>query len=109
MKELKFAFNIWILYIMFTKINLFFSLIVFTLFTINFIIQNYIDYYQSLKNNNKKKLVQKLTKIHSIINTIIVILLLIGFINYFFKQYNDYKKDWSFLKFIFGKTECASI
>ena len=109
MKELKFAFTIWILYIMFTKTNLFFSLIVFTLFTINFIIQNYINYYQSLKNNNKKQLAHKLTKIHNIINTIIVILLIIGFIDYFLKQYNDYKKDWSFLKFIFGKTECASI
>ena len=107
MKELKFAFTIWILYIMFTKTNIYFSISIFILFSINVIVQNYIDYYQSL-GDNKKQLVKMLTKIHKTINTIIIILLLIGFVDYFLKQYKEYKNDWSSLKFIFGKTECAS-
>ena len=41
---------------MFTKTNVYFSISIFILFSINVIVQNYIDYYQSL-GDNKKQLV----------------------------------------------------
>ena len=58
---------------------------------------------------SQEEVAEKLsTSMNGIIVTTLIVTL-IGFILYFKKQYKDYKGDFSILKFIFGKTSCASM
>ena len=100
---------IWILFIIFTKMSLSFTIIVFLLLSINYVFNTYIDY---LKDQNEKENENLIQNIENTLNNIVflqIILVIIGFSLYFKKQYNDHKKSWSTLKFIFGVNKCESL
>jgi hypothetical protein len=80
---------IFILYILFTKINLYISLFLFGLFIVNFIINKHIEYLEKLKKNTQDY------EIYSNNNTkIIIIITISAFI------YEIYDKD-NLVKYIF--------
>jgi hypothetical protein len=80
---------IFILYILFTKINLYISLFLFGLFILNFIINKHIEYLEKLKKNTQDY------EIYSNNNTkIIIIITISAFI------YEIYDKD-NLVKYIF--------
>ena len=110
---------VWLFFVLLSKNNLVFTLIVLVLLIILFTINNYIDYYKNLLANetdeNKKKkyseLIYKLDKAYLDIELGTITLLVIGFVVYFEQKYKEYKnKDGGFelIKFIFGKVSCRN-
>jgi len=97
---------IYILFLLFTKMNIVFTVIVFFIFMIIYILGDYIKYYNY---TNNKIIVKKLKLIQQILFYAMIVLILIGFTTYFIKQYKEHHKNWSTLKFIFGTQKCKSV
>jgi len=103
MVNAKFTLLIWALYLLFTNMDLQFTIIAFNLLTINYIIHTYIIYYKSLNQNDKLKPFQKA---YDLINRLLIFISIIGGIAYFQRQYKDHSDDWSISKFILGTIPC---
>tara|TARA_B100000073_G_C23531927_1_gene492338 strand:- start:187 stop:714 length:528 start_codon:yes stop_codon:yes gene_type:complete len=101
------ALYIWILFIMFSRMNLFFTIIVFILLIITYLINMQINYLKENKPNDKN--IKYLNNIHKQIYIVICFTILLGFTMYFIKQRKDHKKNWSTTKFIFGRTNCDGL
>lgn len=98
---------VYILFIMFTKMNLIFTMIVFVLLFISYNLNLHV---KSLKKKNiESKYSETIKKIQSILGFVIVLVIIIGFISYFNYQRSEYKNNWSTLKFLFGVTTCQSL
>ena len=121
---------VWLLFILFTKQNIYTTMIIFILFFITYFMNNYITYYERLINDNNdnkdnkdnieniennnelKNIINKLEKIKNYIFIIGFIILIVGFfyyLNYQYNEYNEYNKEFKFYKFIFGKPDCDKI
>lgn len=99
---------IYILFLLFTKMNLIFTLITFVLLSISYINSTFIDYYK-LKKPKEIKLIEILETIQKILYCLIIILIIIGFFFYAREQYKDHYKNWSIITFLFGVNKCKSI
>lgn len=76
-----------------------------------FITSNNLENYKK-KYKNSQKTVEMLGRYHNIMSTIgilLLILLLVGVYCYYIKQYEDHKKNWSWLIFFFGNNKCESL
>ncbi len=106
--NLLFTLFIWIMYLLFTKMNIEFTLLTIALFAINYVTYTYITYY---KNNPTKhsETINRLEYTYNLINKFLIVFVIIGFILYFKKQYSDHSGDWSTSKFLFGKVQCDSM
>ena len=102
----KTTLTIYIMFILFTRMSLNFTIVVFILLAINYSIWNYIDYFKYKEDDKYYKTIDRLNEIQKTIYSIIIVTILIGFTLYFKKQYKTYKKDWSTSKFIFGVKKC---
>ena len=98
---------IWIMYLLFTKMNIEFTMLAFLLLSTNYIIYTYVDFYK--KNNKNPDMVKKLQYTFSLLNKFLIVFIIIGFLLYFKKQYSDHSGDWSTTKFIFGNVQCDSL
>tara|TARA_Y100000590_G_scaffold446029_1_gene578957 strand:+ start:329 stop:925 length:597 start_codon:yes stop_codon:yes gene_type:complete len=107
---------IYILFLLFMKLPVINTIIIFILLTISYIIMANIDYYEHIKNNSKdipddldiKNIQLKLNKykrIQSILTLIIIILIIISFIYYGYKKYLKYgsQQSFSIYKLIIGE------
>lgn len=109
-QTIKMTLIIYIMFVLFTKMDIKFTIIVFSLLAINYIISNYVDYYSTFEESSDEyKKVQTLNKIQRYLITMIGILIIIGFTLYFKKQYKDYNKNWSTKHFLLGKKNCKSL
>jgi hypothetical protein len=99
---------VYVLFLMFTKMNLVFTLIVFGLLAITYINSTFINYYKS-ETPKETELITTLESLQNKYYTLIVGLILIGFSLYFRKQYGEYHKTWSTSKFLFGVNKCKSM
>ena len=76
-----------------------------------FITSNNLETYKK-KYKNSQKTLEMLARYHNIMSTIgilLLILLLVGVYCYYIKQYEDHKKNWSWLIFFFGNNKCGSL
>lgn len=94
---------IWILFLVFSKMSLRFSMV--SLFLLGV-----VYFLHTLSTNHtleryKKDICHKMKKF---VVVILIILIIIGHSKYFMKQWKDHRKDWSYTKFIFGTTKCAN-
>tara|TARA_Y100000817_G_scaffold311796_1_gene304524 strand:- start:5834 stop:6370 length:537 start_codon:yes stop_codon:yes gene_type:complete len=109
-QTIKMTLIIYIMFVLFTKMDIKFTIIVFSLLAINYIISNYVDYYNTFEESSDEyKKVQTLNKIQRYLITMIGILIIIGFTLYFKKQYKDYNKNWSTKHFLLGIKNCKSL
>ena len=97
---------VWILFLMFTKMNQLFTMVAFSLFTLAYYIQTYIVYYKNLKEKKYEEEITKLDRVYKTLVSITILTIVIGFMMYFTSQYDDKKQNWSTLKFIFGNVNC---
>ena len=104
----KSALGIYLLFICFTKMDIRFTIIVFLLMAGNYVLNLYINY---LRENQPEEIPQQvlLEKIKVNIYKLIILLIVVGFVMYFKKQYTEHSKDWSTKKFLFGVRKCASM
>lgn len=98
----------YVLFIMYTKMNIYFTIIVFILFLVIHVNQNLINYYSTGKNKNYERL-KYYKQLRTFFVFSILILIITGFINYALFQYNDKKANWSTIDFIFGIPKCNSL
>lgn len=107
--NLKYTIFIWSLFIMFTKMNLYMTVICFTLLIINYIIHIYIEHYRENKHKHKN-IINKLEKLYNYINYLNIFLIILGFSSYFYTHYKNIgKSNFKISKFLFGITKCTSI
>ena len=104
----KSALGIYLLFICFTKMDIRFTIIVFLLMAGNYVLNLYINY---LQENQPEEIPQQvlLEKIKVNIYKLIILLIVIGFVMYFKKQYTEHSKNWSTKKFLFGVRKCDSM
>ena len=109
MNLLQNSIAIWVLFLLFTKMQLHFNIFVFSLVVLYHFIDSYINYYSSKDKKKYKKYIDRYNKILTLLKYIIIGSLIIGFVIYFNKQRKDYSKNWSSFKFIFGVNKCKSL
>ena len=113
LKSLVSTLKYYLFFMMFTKMNIYFTVFSFCLMFAVTLIKNYISYLLYKDTNNEKeeeKLTKLLNKLHNLNNILILIILatiITGFILYFIKKKQEYGKDWSLMRFIFGYTGCS--
>jgi len=104
------ALQIWMFFLIFNKMNLYFTGLSLLLITTVLIGKNYIDYYKkNNKNNEHDEKIEFIGKVSRNIFTVNIGVIIIGFLMYFRKQFNDHSADFSFISFIFGKVQCNSM
>lgn len=108
--NMKLSLFIWLFYVIFTKMSINFTLVLFVLLSILYIVSTFVSYYESIENNEQY---QGFIKFFD--NNIQYALygfcafVALGFGLYFKKQYTDHYKHWSTITFLFGKPSCDSI
>ena len=100
---------IWILFVLFSKLTLPFTIVIFILLALMYIIHSFIDYYNHQGEEKHKNDIENLKIIEKYTKSTIILMVIIGFILYFMEQYKEYHKKWSTLKFIFGVNKCKSL
>jgi len=105
---LKMALGIYVLFLLFTKMDLRFTLIVFGLLAFTYVNSTYISYYKQV-TPEEEETIALLQKIQKTMYVSMTGLILIGFSLYFRKQYNEYYKTWSTSTFLFGVNKCKSM
>ena len=107
-EHLKISFQIWVLYLLLTRMNLTFSVIVLSLLAIIYVIQQQVD-FKKHKDDLTKEEEEKYNKIISLLEKLAISLAIVGFITYLISQKREYKSKFSLLKFMLGKRECRGI
>jgi len=109
LEQLSVSFVLLLFFILFTRMNLTFTIIVFMLLCTSYVIQNGIHYYQENNVNNKNDgIVNTLSNFNNILGMAINFITIVGFILYYLKERKE-KKRFSFYYFIFGKKICDSL
>lgn len=101
--NLKYSLILYILYTIISKQNIFFSSIIFILLCTMYILNDLIDYYDSLDD---EKDIEYLYTAINYLYYITISITVIGFIIYFRKEYKEHKKTFKVLKFLFGTNKC---
>ena len=100
--QIRNAFYIWIFFLMFTKMNIYFTVIAFLLLTILYTLKKYKAYH---KKQKQKQLYLQTDQISKLVEGTMLLTVIIGFIQYFIVQKKDHK-NFSYLKFLLGREEC---
>lgn len=118
--------QLWIFYLMIIRMNIYFTIIVGSLLFILYAVDEFYEYVieselkihlEDIKDEEKKSEEKKhleflkvehkyLKDIVMVLEYIIIVLTLIGFITYFIKQRVDKNKKFSYSKFILGDLTC---
>ena len=99
------ALKIFIMFIIFTRMSLPFTIAAFFGVVSLYVMNEYIDYYESDKEKNQE-IIHKLNQVNNILLYVLIFIIIVGFLLYANKQYREHKKDFSILKFIFGVLKC---
>lgn len=98
---------IYVLFILFTKMNMYFTIAVFGLLFILYNLSSFLSYYKTTTPDNLV-LIRSIESSQSILFTMVPLLIVLGSILYYMKQYKDHGKNWSSIKFFFGVNKCSS-
>jgi len=110
------ALAVWVLYHLFTHMDILPTFIVVILLMIVYVLTNYNDYLK--KKMEKSQAEEKLDYLHQMHQLhfiregafmAIIISILSGFFIYSFEKHQEYKKRFSFIKYIFGVKKCRHI
>lgn len=97
---------IYVFYILFTRMNIYFTMISFALLAAIYVSNNYIEYYTKIVSQDRTK---QFTKMRDLLVGGLIIIVTTGFISYFVKQRRDHSVDWSLTNFIFGTNKCDTL
>lgn len=99
------SFIIMVLFIIVSRMNIYFSFSILILLFISLFIRN-LKGYDNLENNKKNETL--INNIDKIVKYLIFTLIIIGFIQYFITKKQEYGKNFDLIKFAFGKPNCDS-
>ncbi len=104
------AFILWIAFNLFGRMDYYYAMIAFVVLLILYIIGNFRAYWSATVKPDKKEEYEKtdilLKKTQWYLFLTVVMLLVIGVINYFFKKEHQYKKGFHLFDFIVGHEKC---
>lgn len=103
---------IWFFFIIFNKMTATITNITFILLLSILILKNWIDYFTAVDEEENKSKIDTCFQLINMIFKIILVIMCIGFVTYFRKQYYDYKdtdEGFDFNLFLFGKVKCAEV
>lgn len=106
LENFKSALLIWIVFVIFNKMSLLFTLVAFGLLIIKLFLYNYVEYYNKKGETNKAN---ELLIYYDKILKLNIGVIFVGFIMYFMKQYKEYNKTFNIFKFLFGTLKCKSM
>lgn len=106
-ESMKVTIVIYLLYLLFTKMNIYFTLVIFGLLGINYILSTYIKYYE--KESIEKEKVVLFKDIQKKITIASIVLIISGFSLYMNEKYKEYGKKFSLKTFIFGVLKCDGL
>jgi len=101
--------SIWAFFLMFNKMEMFFTAIVLAMLTILLICKNYITYYQKEDKEKHKEIINTLTLTMDYLFSSIMLTTIVGFGMYFKKQHTDYFSTFSYSTFLFGTPKCYNL
>ena len=112
--HLRNAFLVYVFLIVFTKMSVRFTVIVFFLILIIYVLHIYINYFKTKSNNNNNKdenqyyknLINQLNSITMTLGVVIIIFVTIGFSSFVIYKKKQYGKKFNIIKFIFGVRDC---
>ncbi len=96
---------IWILFVLFTKMNYKFTITVLFLTIIQYMIYTQVKRIKN-KNKTENKYIEYLDKFNNYLLYFIIFIILIGSTHYYLDKRNTYKKSWSSMKFLLGTPYC---
>jgi hypothetical protein len=102
------AVSIWAFFLMFNKMEMFFTAIVVAMLATLLICKNYITYYQKQDAKKNKEIINTLTLTMDYLFSAITLTTIVGFGLYFKKQHTDYFSTFSYSKFLFGTPKCSN-
>ena len=108
MELFKQAVSIWAFFLMFNKMEMYFTAMVVAMLAILLICKNYITYYQTQDAEKNKEIIKTLTLTMDYLFTAITLTTIVGFGLYFKKQRSDYFSTFSYSKFLFGTPKCSN-
>ena len=104
--EMKNSLIIWFFFILFTKMHIYITIVVFSLLCLHFVLGNFIKYYKKEDENIEN--IENIEKLRNTIYPLMGIFIMIGFTKYSFAKYKEYRKTFSLSKFIFGIKKCKN-
>ena len=96
---------IFILYLLFSRQDIYFTLCLFLILSILYILidlKQFYKYEDNNNNNNNNKIIDNIDTAIIILSYIMIAILIIGYIKYFIYQRKDKKKNFKAIKFILG-------
>ena len=110
---------VYIFFLLFTKMDLKPTILVFILLFITYVSNSYKNYYEATFKENKKptkeetadhkKQISSLSSMQQTLMGVVVIVILAGFFMYFREKKVEYKDSFDFKKFIFGVVKCKGM
>ncbi len=101
--SLKYTIILYLLYVAISKQNIYFGSCIFLLLCTMYILNDLIDYYESLDDE------KDIEHLYIALNYLFYITLSVigmGFIVYFMKEYKEHRKTFKVVKFLFGTNKC---
>lgn len=102
-ENLKISICIYILFIMFVRLESNYSGIVFILLSLAYFTNNYISYYDKM---GMKEDSLRLHRVRNALYVVMTFIILMGYYEYYTRQRVEKGGNWSTSKFIFGTTRC---
>tara|TARA_B110000211_G_C14081873_1_gene554962 strand:- start:274 stop:855 length:582 start_codon:yes stop_codon:yes gene_type:complete len=96
---------IWLIFLLFTKLSVAFTGIIFICLAGLYITQNFLDYYK-VQSALSKKTLDLIVKVKNMFTIGLIIILIIGFTLYSRQQFLDHRDDFSAIKLLFGTISC---
>lgn len=106
-ENLKNSLIIYVFYLLFSKIHIKLAFVVMILMFLLLLNKDYVDYYSKIENK-KDEVVKFYDTTFSVGYKVLGFLLIFGFILYFFDKRREYKKNFDYSKFLFGKVNCRN-
>ena len=104
----KLTLSIYFLFLLFARMDMTFTIITFILLAVTYVLSTFGTYYKSATPKETEKIKMVETVQNGLLMTIIGTIL-VGFVIYYKKKYDEYHKTWSFFNFIFGVNKCKSL